>query len=74
VRETLYRCRDRSGVVHIAWTQNWRQGLDWNERDISDDYPLDETICGETNFMHKTEEPVTCLGCLAEEEGPEEYS
>ncbi len=53
-----YRCVDRHGVVHIA------RVLSWPREDVP---PVDETLCGECNFMERVERQATCVGCLAEE-------
>lgn len=64
-----YRCQDRSGVVHIALDRSWIDKLDWNERGSGDD--VDETLCGENNYMKRVETDVTCIVCLAEDVGEE---
>ena len=55
--EAIYRCKDRTGVVHLAREDSW------------DTKPkVDETLCGERNYFDRTDEKVTCVSCLAEEE------
>lgn len=53
-----YRCKDRGGVVHLARTSSWPR---------EETPPVDETLCGECNYMERTAQPVPCVTCLAEE-------
>jgi hypothetical protein len=59
-----YRCKDPTGVVHVAHDQSWRAKLDWNECDLGDKLGVDEAGCGYTNFMDRVKEPITCITCL----------
>lgn len=56
-QEGIYRCRDRQGVVHLAMGRS----------PFIDSPNVDETLCGEANYMDRTSEKVTCVGCIAEE-------
>ena len=58
-----YLCKSREGVVHIATMHSYEE-----ERAP----PVDETLCGETNYFEPTTETVNCVGCIAAEGEVEE--
>lgn len=58
-----YRCRDREGVVHWAYDRSWRHrpGM---ESDSAAEAAVDETFCGDANYMDEVDADVTCMLCL----------
>jgi hypothetical protein len=63
---TPYVCKDRPGVVHLAYPKSGGQG---RYHDYHDDYEglVDQTLCGESNYMdvQPADTLVTCLMCLS---------
>ena len=64
--DDYYACKDRQGIVHLAWqmasSHRWDDDMSYPD----DDYPVDRTLCEESNYMDKTIQAVTCLMCLGE--------
>jgi hypothetical protein len=63
---TPYTCKDRQGLVHLAYQKSRAQG---RYHDHHDDYEnaVDSTLCGWNDYL--TVQPVdtlvTCLMCLS---------
>jgi hypothetical protein len=61
---TPYVCKDRPGVVHLAYPKSGASGHHYY-----DDYEglVDQTLCGEGNYMdvQSVDTLVTCLMCLS---------
>jgi hypothetical protein len=62
MNEDTFPCRDRQGIVHLAWRDN----EEWGDEDGNDVPRVDRTLCQESNFMHKVDANtvITCIMCL----------
>lgn len=64
--EQLYLARERSGIVHAAYTQHWRDGLDWNEVGSRAEEAVEQTFCETFNYFEEVfDVPITCIACAA---------